>query len=584
MKTESMKTATKFRLPLDGNLVVTQEFGALNTEIVPGTNLYHLGDDFSGALNTEILCTADGKVVDVGSNNYFGNYVIVEHRLPDNQKVYSLYAHLNYVDAKVSEGADLLYGQLIGGMGETGDADGVHLHFEISFENKFIGNGAFARGYDSKSDVSFGGNLESGSRTVDPSEFIAANDTVAEVVKNFRPSSSTNFPVDKVPFDKLPDHVLPHLPTTGKMDIDIVFSSRLGSFTSLTNVGTSSFVAENYLGGGTVSAASNAVALGDLDGDGDLDAILANTFGMQSLVLMNNGRGIFTVQDFFGTGGDMDVDVGDLDGDGDLDAITAGIFGSQVLKNDGTGHFSTSGNSGAIDFVLDNTLADVDGDGDLDVLVAKGPDFDNTPRPNSLLINDGDGNFAARALTGGNFITRDIAVGDIDGDGDVDALLANVLGPNQLLRNDGAGNFALSNLPGGTQNSSDIALGDVDRDGDLDAIVVNPFGTHQLLLNAGNGMFTARDLPGTFQAAATEAALGDFDNDGDLDVVIGMEFGENTLLTNNGAGSFTRTFLPAAFGASGLAIGDIDGDGSIPEVDEFGLPNINVLGYLPEIL
>jgi hypothetical protein len=90
-------------------------------------------------------------------------------------------------------------------------------------------------------------------------------------------------------------------------------------------------------------------------------------------------------------------------------------------------------------------LVDVDADGDLDLFIAEGTDSP-APRPNRLFLNDGDGEFfdvSATHLPPGLLNLANstkVDFGDLDGDGDLDAIVAN-LGPEQLLLNDGAGVF-----------------------------------------------------------------------------------------------------------------------------------------------
>jgi len=79
----------------------------------------------------------------------------------------------------------------------------------------------------------------------------------------------------------------------------------------------------------------------------------------------------------------------------------------------------------------------------------------------------------------GNSYSFGVALGDLDGDGDLDAWVANYNGPNRVWINQGgiqggaAGNFADSSQALGNSDSIDVALGDLDGDGDLDAWVAN---------------------------------------------------------------------------------------------------------------
>ena len=87
------------------------------------------------------------------------------------------------------------------------------------------------------------------------------------------------------------------------------------------------------------------MALGDLDGDGDLDALVANCCSQAETVWRNDGTGSFSAHPTtpsFGAGDSYGVALGDLDGDGDLDAVVANFIGEAetVWRNNGTGSFS----------------------------------------------------------------------------------------------------------------------------------------------------------------------------------------------------------------------------------------------------
>ena len=161
---------------------------------------------------------------------------------------------------------------------------------------------------------------------------------------------------------------------------------------------------------------------------------------------------------------------------------------------------------------------------------------------------------------------REVKTGDLDGDGDIDALVTNYSGGNvSVLLNDGAGSFPTSSIPVGTIPRG-LGIGDLDGDGDLDFVAGN-YGSDNLTVMLGNG-------DGTFtQAAGSPLATGGSDPvalvlvdlDGDLHLDIAVTNNDNNnvaILLNNGSAGFTAA-PPAATGNAprGIATGDFDGDG-----------------------
>ncbi len=202
-------------------------------------------------------------------------------------------------------------------------------------------------------------------------------------------------------------------------------------------------------------------------------------------------------------------------------------------------------------------LGDLDGDGDLDAMVG------NLNAANTVWTNDGNGTFTNSGQALGNSSSWSVALGDLDGDGDLDAMVANDFQPNTVWTNDGTGTFTNSGQALGNRYSQSVALGDLDGDGDLDAMVANN-GTNTVWTNDGNGTFTSSGQT-LGNRNSYSVTLGDLDGDGDLDAMVAnCCFSPNTVWTNDGNGTFTSSgqTLGNRFSTS-VALGDLDGDGDL---------------------
>ncbi|WP_141700018.1 Ig-like domain-containing protein, partial [Candidatus Marithrix sp. Canyon 246] len=148
-----------------------------------------------------------------------------------------------------------------------------------------------------------------------------------------------------------------------------------------------------------------------------------------------------------------------------------------TVKAGNGGILSDSGQSLGSSSSYSVSLGDVDGDGDLDAVVA------NFGEANKLWLNDGSGTFSDSGQSLGNFKSYSVSLGDVDGDGDLDAVVANFGQANKLWLNDGSGTFSDSGQSLGNFKSRSVSLGDVDGDGDLDAVVANYSQANKLWLN-----------------------------------------------------------------------------------------------------
>ena len=309
--------------------------------------------------------------------------------------------------------------------------------------------------------------------------------------------------------------------------------------------------------------------LGDLDGDGDLDAVFANPQRHNSQVWLNDGSGtlVDTGQQLtqYGHG----VGIADFDGDGDLDAFIAChqfVTPSKVYLNDGTGLFRDSGQDLGDKSIsaTEVNLFDLNGDGHTDVHVMY---YDPNGLPDRVYLNDGHAAFTDSGLA---LNEETIAWGDLDADGDVD-YFGKRWGQGYVVQiNDGSGRFNEGwRMEDSRSTGGGVALADLDGDGDLDALVTNGFrdtGSFPsiLLWNGGSGQFgdSGQRLDATLLA---ELAVGDLDGDGDPDVIVSNMDLPNEVWLNDG-GRFVDSGLRLGDNSdmsSKPSLGDLDGDGDL---------------------
>ena len=324
---------------------------------------------------------------------------------------------------------------------------------------------------------------------------------------------------------------------------------------------------------------SAAVEVGDWDGDGNLDAFVVNTDSTPTngnVLWIGNSVGSFSTSILVpvpsGSVG-SDVALGDLNGDGLIDAWIANNGLNQIVINDGAGRFflpsgSIVGDPATIS--TDVALGDVDGDGDLDAFVTN-TGLANDPEENRIWLNDGNANFSLGQVMPGD-ASISVELGDLNRDGWLDAFVTNFDSLNEVWLNDGSGTFLptaqpFTNVAG---ISTDVALGDLDGDSYLDAVVANySFASgglaNQVWWNTGNGIFSAGPALGNSDSNAV--SLGDVNGDGRLDVWVANA--DSTLGQHpnyvwlNGGSSFTQN-APLGGGSSfDVVLGDFDRDGHL---------------------
>ncbi|MGN7614658.1 Ig-like domain-containing protein, partial [Magnetococcales bacterium HHB-1] len=324
---------------------------------------------------------------------------------------------------------------------------------------------------------------------------------------------------------------------------------------------------------------TEALVLGDFDGDGDLDFIEGNdSANPPNHVWINDGSGTFAATDqSLGDHNTESLAVGDMDGDGDLDLIEGNIGeANRIWLNDGSGSFTDSGLTLGDHDNESVTVGDVDGDGDLD-LIEGSPSgasrvwlnqtslTSHTPATNALDITASnnvsltfgsnvtltqDTNFHIfGSLSGkiaGSFSNNGTSTVTFDPTSDFEpgetiTVLVNddiatetfqfTVAAGDATTADAPGVFADSGQTLGDHGTMSIVVADIDGDGDLDLIEGTWDQGHRIWKNDGSGTFTdsGQALGDTYSPSIV---LGDIDGDGDLDLI---ESGSNRIWENDGS-------------------------------------------------
>jgi hypothetical protein len=179
----------------------------------------------------------------------------------------------------------------------------------------------------------------------------------------------------------------------------------------------------------TTSETSAGVSVGDVNGDGHLDIVLAKGrhWPLNNLILRNDGKGRFTTA-VLGDAPDRTYSaaLADLDGDGHLDIVVSNDRPDKkiVYLNDGKAGFRVAGTFGQPEWSTRYvTVAELNGDKRPDLIVANRSSDPANPRPSYVCLNDGKGSVYG------------VAIGDLDGDGWPDIVAARSDAPNAVWFN-----------------------------------------------------------------------------------------------------------------------------------------------------
>ncbi len=346
---------------------------------------------------------------------------------------------------------------------------------------------------------------------------------------------------------------------SGNGTVSVLLGNGRGTFSAGADYATGAPAYSDFTG----PAGPASVAVGDVDGDGSLDIVSANNYTGTVAVLKGKCNGTFDSKVEYPVGKTpYSAEIGDLNGDGKLDIVAANQDSNSVsvLLGNGDATFASK-----VDYATDGgprrvKLGDLNGDHQLDIVTVN-VSSDSV----SVLLGNGDGTFGEQSSTASSNIPTDApaALGDLNGDGNPDLVIAAYQDQVSVLMGTGNGTFAGPVEYTAAGYLSWLALGDLNGDGNSDILFAGDEYVVGALFGRGDGTFATEMSYGTVTSVVA-AALGDLNGDNALDIALAFSTEPGTsvgTLIGTGDATFAHGYPATGSGTGAVAVADINGDG-----------------------